>query len=146
MGYLRTNYRITGKELDFTAFGEVMKLGSWLGSAGTRREGGGLIMGSYGGSLSVDGILVISALGAMSAYYGSGLFGEGYRIQPFYAYANITFPGTISIYNQIMPTFSHDGSLAYIKVYLGSEASVAEDMNSGLSAGVKWVGFIVSTP
>jgi hypothetical protein len=97
MSYLRTNYRITGKEIDIDAIGGGVIAGSWGGGAGTDRAFGGFIMGSFNGSAYAT-YHIISAYGAMSQFYGSGKFDSGYKIFPFMVKdASVPVGGTTSV-------------------------------------------------
>jgi len=173
--YLRTNYRITGKELDAEAIGGGVVQGSWGGGAGTRREYGGFIMGSFNSTV-YSVIHPISAYGAMSEYFGDGMFDSGYKIFPFAIWnGSIPIGGTASVGYHFMWTVS--GSLFWV---IGNKQSVwAKDAqivyndsaDSGLAATVTitipsisqvayvrsgfasnesvhfvWAGFIVSGP
>lgn len=143
MSYLRTNYRIGGRELDITALGEAVMQGSWgyAGSGpGTRREHGGLIMGSMGGIGSVSP--TISAYGAMSEYYGSGLFDSGYKIFPIAAFPIGTHSAFV-IQWSISATAAN--SMVYFKTYLVSDSSTLTGI-SGSNVNFVWAGLIVSAP
>ncbi len=154
--YLRTNYRIGGRELDIDGIGGGAVEGSWGGGAGTRREYGGFIMGSFNSAvLSV--IHPISAYGAMSEYYGDGLFDSGYKIFPMVVRdASVPIGGTTSVAYFYMATVT--GSLFYV---LGNKASahlISAATQSGPvlgapsvfasneSAHFVWAGFIASGP
>lgn len=147
--YLRTNYRITGKEIDPDAIGGGI-LNFEATSGVSRRFHGGFIWGSFASNMTTTGIIPISAYGAMQEYYGvtqvSNVWGSGYRVQPVAAWPNLTWPGTLSIWTKAVPTLSHDSSIAYLVPYIASSGSVWALLESSLTAGVKWFGFIVSTP
>jgi len=161
MSYLRTNYRITGKELDADAVGGGVVLGSWGGGAGTNRAFGGFIMGSYNGAAYAT-YHVISAYGAMSQYYGSGQFDSGYKIFPFAVWdASVNLTGDVSVNYKYL--WSASGSLIIIKGLkfseildsvsgtAGVEATVvkrhvASAFASGESIHFVWAGWIVSAP
>lgn len=141
--YLRTNYRITGRELDITALGEAVMKGSWgyVGSGpGTRREHGGLIMGSSS-AYSVNP--TISAYGAMSEYYGGGLFGSGYKIFPIAAHQHAT-GSAFQLQWSISATAAADSNI-YFQMWLVSDSSTFTGL-SGSSKEFMWVGLIVSGP
>lgn len=141
--YLRTNYRIGGRELDITALGAAVMDGSWGYAAsgpGTRREHGGLIMGSTGAAASVNP--TISAFGAMSQYYGSGLFDAGYKIFPILArQLGTATQGLI----EWSISATANNSLIYFITYRVSDVSTLTGA-SGSSLDMFWVGLIVSGP
>jgi len=92
MSYLRTNYRITGKELNYDAIGGGVREGAWGGGGGTNRPFGGFMAfsaaisvqeRSAGITAGLSGLMVESTYGLMSLYYGSGQFGAGYKFWPF---------------------------------------------------------------
>lgn len=148
--YLRTNYRITGRELDIDAIGGGVFQGSWgyAGSGpGTRREYGGFVMGSAD-YLSVNP--TIGTFSMLSMYYGSGWFGEGYRVFPFAAFQVGT--GT-HLYVQWSISATAADSNIYFKTYvLTGDASTFETAAvvftgaSGSDVNLVWAGFIVSAP
>lgn len=151
--YLRTNYRITGRELDITALGEAVMQGSWGYAAsgpGTRREHGGFIMGSMGGVASVNP--TISAYGAMSEYYGDGLFGSGYKIFPIVAYPGDT--GSLAVIQWSISATAAANSMIYFRTYrLSASASTFETAAGVIKTGLSgsnvdfvWAGLIVSAP
>lgn len=142
--YLRTNYRISGRELDITALGEAVMQGSWGYAAsgpGTRREHGGLIMGSTASGASVNP--TIAAYSMMSLYYGSGLFDSGYKIFPIAAYQVGTATQGI-IQWSISATAAADSNI-YFRSYRISDVSTLTGA-SGSSLAMFWVGLIVSGP
>ena len=161
MSYLRTNYRITGKELDADAIGGGVVLGSWGGGAGTNRAFGGFIMGSYNGSAYAT-YHVISAYGAMSEYYGSGQFDSGYKIFPFAVWdASVPVGGGVSVnykyywsvsgslmmiiglkFSEILDSIS--GTVGVDKIAVVRH--VASGFASGESVHFVWAGWIVSAP
>jgi hypothetical protein len=159
MSYLRTNYRLTGKELDIDAIGGALgeSAGSFAGGPGTNRPFGGFIMGSYNGAAYAT-YHVISAYGAMSAYYGGGMFNSGYKIFPFMVKnASVPIGGTASVlyfYN-----WSVSGSLFNIigikisgvsisgtGVTNTNALGIASGFASGETIHIIWAGFIVSGP
>ena len=153
---MRTNYRITGKELDVDAIGGGAVLGSWGGGAGTRREFGGFVMGSFNSAvLSV--IHPISAYGAMSQYYGDGLFDSGYKIFPIII-RNASVPADAITSVAYFYAATMTGSTFYV---VGNKASslmlsaatqsgpvmgAASVFASNESAHFVWAGFVVSGP
>lgn len=154
--YLRTNYRITGREINADAIGGGAALGSWGGGAGTRREHGGFIMGSFNSAvLSV--IHPISAYGAMSEYYGGGLFDSGYKIFPLMVRnASVPNGGTASVGYFFDATVT--GSLFYVVGNKASAHLISAATQSGPVMGspsvlasnesvhIVWAGFIASSP
>lgn len=143
MSYLRTNYRLTGRELDITAIGGGVVEGSWGGGPGTRRAHGGFIMGSVN---VLNSIYKQSAYGAMSAYYGEGAFGSGYKVWPI---AIVVRGGSVPL--EVFPTGSIDSVfclLPRLRAEIGSAASIAWTTSIGdsYSINVIWAGFIVSGP
>jgi hypothetical protein len=143
MSYLRTNYRLTGKELDITAIGGGIVEGSWGGGPGTDRAHGGFIMGSVNVQNS---IYQQSAYGAMSAYFGSGIFDSGYKIWP----VNVVIKaGSVPL--EVFPTGSITSVFALIprlRYEIGSAGSIAWTYSIGdsYSMNLIWAGFIVSGP
>jgi len=99
MSYLRTNYRLTGAELDVDAIGGGFLQASNAGGAGTWSPHGGFILVSLPVSASAimdasagitanrSGCYTLSTLGLLSLYYGSGVFGGGYVAQPIFVNA-----------------------------------------------------------
>lgn len=153
---MRTNYRISGREINADAIGGGAALGSWGGGAGTRREHGGFIMGSFN-SAALSIIHPISAYGAMSEYFGSGLFASGYKIFPFdIRNASAPSDGVASVAYFFDATVT--GSLFYVignkaSAYLisvgtlsGPVLGVPSLLASNESIHIVWAGFIVSTP
>lgn len=163
MSYLRTNYRVTGRQIDITAIGGALaSVGSFGGGAGTAREYGGFIMGSFASAV-YSVIHPISAFGAMSQYYGSGKFGSGYRIFPIMI-KNASQPigGTASVHYEFH--WSVSGSLFWIigtklsQVFdsvsgtgVAAEKTIVTDVAASVFASnesihVVWAGWIVSAP
>lgn len=146
--YLRTNYRVTGAQLDAEALGGGVVQGSWGGGAGTRREYGGLIMGSFNSAV-LSAVHPISAYGAMSEYYGGGLFDSGYKIFPFAIFdGSVPVGGTASV--QYIYGATITGSLFYVKGIKMSQSGTVKagalGFASNESAHFVWAGFIVSAP
>ena len=154
--YLRTNYRRTGAQLDINAVGGGIAQGSWGGGSGTPLAYGGLVMGSFNSAvLSI--IHPISAFGAMSAFYGSGLFGAGYKIFPINV-KNASAPNDAVASVQYIYHWTVTGSIFYVignkmSAYLisvtglsGPVLGVPSAFASNESAHFVWAGFIVSAP
>lgn len=146
--YLRTNYRITGGELDANALGGGLVQGSWGGGAGTRKQYGGFIMGSFASTMLTT-TTPISAYGAMGSYYGDGLFGPGYKIFPFAVLdGSVPVGGTASV--QYIYAASTDGSIFYVKGIKISQSGTAKAGAVGFASEEAvhfvWAGFIVSGP
>lgn len=145
MSYLRTNYRITGKELDINAIGGGVELGSYLGSVGTRREYGGFIMGSISASVAGEGA-TIEASDALSAYYGEGMFGAGYRIMPIVAHQVGT--GTAFVVHGSCDA-DGDSNMYFNFMALtvdGASNPIPGVVVAGSEAHIVWAGFIISGP
>lgn len=143
--YLRTNYRISGKELDINAIGGGIALASYVGSAGTRREYGGFIMGSISASVVGEGA-TITASEAMSMYYGSALFGNGYRIMPIVAHQVGT--GTAFIVHGSCDD-AGDSNIYFSFIALTVDAAsnpIPGPVVGGVEAHIVWAGFIISGP
>lgn len=139
--YLRTNYRLTGGLINIDGIGAGAAKGSWLGGNGTRDEYGGFVMGSVTGQNS---IFTVSAYGAMSAYYGGGMFDSGYKIMPIAVY-NIHQGSALQ---QVYATMSFNNSVfALIPVRLSITGTLL-DVATGVSISAKivWAGFVVSAP
>ena len=154
--YLRTNYKISGRELDIDAMGGGVALGSWGGGAGTRREHGGFVMGSFNSAvLSV--IHPISAYGAMSEYYGSTMFDSGYKIFPIII-RNASVPADAITSVTYFYAATMTGSTFYVIGNKGSSLMLSAATQSGPvlgapsvfasneSAHFVWAGFVVSGP
>lgn len=144
--YLRTNYRLTGGVIDIDGIGAGANKGSWLGGTGTMNPHGGFVMGSMTGQNS---IFIVSAYGAMSAYYGDGQFGSGYKIMPIAVY-NIHQGSALQ---QVYATMSFNNSafaLIPVRLSLTPGSATSADLNvvtgASVSAKVVWCGFVVSTP
>ena len=139
--YLRTNYRITGKELDITAIGGGVPLSSWAGGAGTRREFGGLVMGSVN---AVDSVFSLPATQVMASFYGATIasaMNSGYKFVPIgfqirYVVGSVTAPHPAGIWATL------DDSAAMVLIG-GSDVS---QVTSSISAHFIYAGFIVSGP
>lgn len=158
MSYLRTNYRISGKELDYDAIGGGVVAGSWGGGAGTNRGFGGFIMGSFNSTVAST-IHPISAYGAMSEYFGDGEFGSGYKIFPLMVKnASVPYGGTASVGYEFH--WSMSGSIFWV---MGVKKSLISITGTGLDAATNavpaaslfasnesahfvWAGWIVSGP
>ena len=91
-GKLRSNWRLdTTADLGNVLFGGNFLQGSFFpaaagGIGGASFLGGGLIVGSFASQLSGVGFFQLSALGAISQFYGTGNLGintSGYKIFPF---------------------------------------------------------------
>lgn len=166
MSFLRTNYRLTGKEIDIDAIGGAMgeSVGSFAGGPGTNRPFGGFIMGSFN-STAYSVIHPISAYGAMSEYFGDGQFDSGYKIFPvMIRNASIPVGGTASVYYDFIGSMS--GSLfwvigvkmSYFSQMLDSTIDLTATQSiAGIIANISvfasnesihfhWAGFIVSGP
>jgi hypothetical protein len=169
-GFLRTNFRRTGQQ-QITAIGGGIPQTSWvgigiLGQSGQRlrQPYGGFIMGSvanngnitggttYGYSLSTANISVvvaISAYGAMSAWYGDGVYNSGYVIMPF----AIT-PKNLNSSNVwgIAWTYSTMVSTAGITQIFGPSIFILQPFTSALLASASaccnciWAGWVISSP
>lgn len=161
MSYLRTNYRLTGKEIDVDAIGGGVVAGSWGGGAGTNSPFGGFIMGSFASTV-LSALHPISAYGAMSEYFGGGQFGSGYKIFPFAIWdGSVPLGGGVSVNYKYL--WSVSGSLfwviglkfsevlASVSGTAGVEATVIDRLvatafASNESVHIVWAGFIVSGP
>lgn len=140
MSYLRTNYRLTGGQLDIDAIGGGIPAASIFGGAGTLDRHGGLIMGSF--ASEVDTYFDQSAFGAMSDWYGSvfaTMLDSGHRIMPMGAQVRLLIT---SVTNQLLLTGSVAGDSRF-RVYIGNSGSLP---TSTSSLGLVWWGLIISTP
>jgi hypothetical protein len=174
-GFLRTNFRRTGQQ-QITAIGGGIPQTSWvaLGSLAQSGQGlnlpfGGFIMGSftnsgeitggitYGYSVSnanISAQVIISAYGAMSAFYGSGLYGSGYAIMPFKMNRrgpvtsvanNLTLVWTFSAFASTAGcTYSVDKASCFYVFPLGSQTLIAPTASVTIAA--VWAGWVISSP
>jgi hypothetical protein len=175
MSFLRTNYRLTGKQLDYDAIGGALIRGSGIygGAAG----GGGVASGvvnpyPYGGFVLInvvgsDGGAGIaqssagiptgasgyayfnSAYGILSRMYGEGK--SGYAVLPVdiidRGYGDGSTSGSVMLF---MHSAVNSGSITLIKIvarsFAASWASGVTTLLDGASAVFRWWGFIVSSP
>jgi len=139
--YLRTNYRITGKELDITAIGGGVPLSSWAAGAGTRREFGGFVMGSVATALA--SVYSLPATQVMASYYGETIaigMDSGYKFVPIAFQLRIVGEDASTSIHAMWATL--DGSAAMVHVG-GSGYSV---LQSTVTLNFVYAGFIVSSP
>lgn len=158
MPYLRTNYRITGKELDADAIGRVLlNLSAGADQMSGAKYAGGLMFFSWAFDRppTTSGVIPVSAYGAMCQTYGptitSGIFGSGFRIGWVMAYVkpSVGGPGTAtaSCYKYVViPTDSYSTSIALISALHGSTGSTAAVLICTESIAFTLFGFIMSTP
>ena len=156
MAILRTNYRKTGGTVDIVAVGGGVAVGSWGGGAGTTLPYGGFIMGSFNSAvLSI--IHPISAYGAMSEYFGSGLYNSGYKLFPMIvknasvpsdAVASVIYAYDWSLSASLFWVVGNKMSAYLISVtgLSGPVLGVPSVFASNESAHFVWAGWIVSSP
>jgi len=154
--YLRTNYRKTGGIADITAIGGGFAIGSWGGGSGTPLPYGGFVMGSFA-SAAFSAMHPISAVGAMSEYFGSGLFGAGYKIFPFMvknasvpndAVASVVYAFDWSLSGSLFWVIGNKMSSHLISVSTASGPVLGAPsiLASNESIHFVWAGYIVSGP
>jgi hypothetical protein len=172
-GFLRTNFRRTGQQ-QITAIGGGIPQTSWVGTGNLAQSGqglnmpfGGFIMGSFANSGEITGgitygysistaatsaFVIISAYGAMSAFYGSGLYGSGYAIMPFamnQKYANVsnnlTIVWTFSAFASTAgATYSVDKASCFWLFPLGSNGLLVP--SGSVTCAAVWAGWVISSP
>lgn len=168
-GALRTNFRITqnteladsiigGSALQGTAIGGGIVAGSFLpaaagGIGGASNLYGGFVVGSFASQLSGVGFLQVSAIQALSAFYGTvpGAAGSGYKFIPL-IFQDFSGDGVSS------PVFYHltatgalatVTSIAIIAVNKASQTTGSGVMftsASNISVHFLYAGWIVSVP
>ena len=156
MVYLRTNYRISGKELDADAIGRtLLNLSAGSDQMSGVRYGGGLMFYSwtFNSPPTTSGVIPISAYGAMCQTYGptitSGLIGSGYRIGWVMAWVTPSTgaDGTASCFKWVVvPTNSYSTSIALITALHASHGSTGAVLISTESIAFTLMGFVMSTP
>lgn len=145
--YLRTNYRITGKELDDDAIGGGLSRdeGSMGSGPGATRWHGGFIMGSVNAAWSGGAVVDIGAFSAMSNYFGDAyvtILNSGHRLHVIAVHQIGT--ACIQFYQWSLSGTAINDSGCYIKGYALSDASAATGPSG--NAHFAWYGFIVSGP
>jgi hypothetical protein len=165
-GFLRTNFRRTGQQ-PITAIGGIYPFTSYAGvqgigtGTGTNMPFGGLIMGSVNltsGDASALGyyagasnLMVISAYGAMSGWFGAGAYTSGYRILPVAFIPRIM----AGITNASSPSGAGGGPFIWASMSVPGDSTfgvlVAASTLSAVPAcyslvDFRWVGFICSSP
>lgn len=159
-GILRSNWRMNDdSELGFALLGSNIIAGSFLpavasGLGGASVLGGGFIMGSFASQLSGVGFLQISALGALSAFFGTGNLGvntSGYRFIPF-NFVDLSGDGVSSpIFIAMSATMAlaDSTSVAVIGVRKASQtvgSGIMMTSASNISVHFVWAGWIISAP
>ncbi len=172
-GALRTNFRIRGafdiadSTIQASALGAGM-IGSGLlagsffpalagGVGGASNPYGGFVVGSFASLLVSPGWVQISALGALSAYWGTvlGAAGSGYRIIPFDIIEMSANPSFVYNYKpSITQAFTSIDSIFVIAAQLeslvggsaGSVLNIGYTSAGGTNVRFMWFGWIVSTP
>jgi hypothetical protein len=153
--YLRTNWRQTGQKLALDAVGGGLAKGSFMraGSGfGSPVLGGGLIFHHVSAETTAlvgfGGVASLPAQAVLNSIYGAGLFGEGWKIQPY-----AVWPRIIQGYNESVATsvFNIVWSLTVsddstIKWYAQLICLTADCKLSYFSATWDWAGFIISSP
>ena len=140
-GYLRTNFKRTGQISLYAMAGGYPKT-SYAGGAGLNRPYQGFIMGSLVASGSAIGV---SAYGAMSAWFGGGLFDSGYQIIPGGFQVRVNTASTPAAGSGQGPYMypSISGSIFYVWT-AGSTASTPA--SAAYTTVFSWWGFISSSP
>jgi len=142
-GYLRTNYRTTGGQIDLTVIGGGKQYGSAAGGAGWA------VMGRFWGGFvanSISGVNSIFSIGPLTdiiySWCGAG-FDSGYKVVPLGI--------LIQRLNSVGATFpvglnwsltDSTGSIICVYPHQGSISTV----ESSVSAAFILAGFICSTP
>jgi hypothetical protein len=170
-GYLRTNFRRTGQQ-QVTAIGGGIPLTSWIGTGilgqsgqALRQPYGGFIMGSiintggqitglttYGYSLSdanISAVVAVSAYGAMSAWYGAGVYNSGYVIMPFAITPKNLNTSDVKCLNLTWSTMASTAGITYpfgpsvfMIIPMGSAVAVC----CSQSVNCIWAGWVISSP
>lgn len=146
MSYLQGNWKLQSKGIDKLLLGSGIYQGSWAGGAGTSMIHRGMVFGSIGGHNS---IYSMASYEMMSMFYGSGIFGSGYKVYPFH---NEIHPGSVAIH--IYATESVEGSVCcWLPLVLtvagaATQSTFTISMAGGasVSAHFHFTGLIVSTP
>ena len=143
-GYLRTNFNRTGG-LPLLDIGGGYQYTSYAGGAGLNRPYQGFVMGSV--ATPVNSVYAVSAYGAMSAWFGGGLYDSGYQIVPvaFVPQQVLGGTGIVALVTgvpgvNLWATMSGSIFFAFLG---GSTVSV---VTSSISAHFTWAGFITSGP
>lgn len=149
MGILKTNYRVPGAQLEIKALGGGMPLASAWGGAGQYMPYGGWMYLSWVGTIqdATGGVaanqsyaVVISTFGALSKFYGSGLYSAGFKFIPVNArvlsLTDTAFSAGArpSVLPQVITCFA-SGSYALVKI-LGYSVSAA--------TGAAWLGTLAT--
>ena len=143
IGNWKTRDRDFGRD---TLLGKGILAGSYGGGAGAQIIRGGLVAGSIN---ALNSVMSITAYEAMSAFFGSGLFGSGYKITPLNvnnAYGSIAY--------KVYATGSIQGSIVcFIPMALTIAAGVTASTytasyarGASISGNFMFFGFIVSVP
>jgi hypothetical protein len=171
---LRTNYRRTGA-MNITAIGGAVPkssyggVGALLGGPGTNQPYGGFMVFSYCGSFEAkeatahmaetsgpagcSNAWVESTHAAMSAFYGEGMFGDGYVFMPvgmdLLAYSNVSLKGGQNSFPgfRMVNVHTSDSYFVVSAVIMGTSAAQASAYfcsEADFQARV-W-GFIISAP
>jgi hypothetical protein len=131
-GILRVNYRKTGGVADLTTLGNAIAKSSALGGAGTNVPNGGLIFitsyyVSVMGAGTTSGVVGDSALGIMSAFYGSGIYGAGYAIQPI-AVVPLSLTAVAYTSPLIVTSLRTSSSMAIFNAFVSGSIGVSNNM------------------
>lgn len=143
-GYLRTNYRTTGAQLDPTAIGGGYPYGSVMG--GSNLEGrywGGFIINSFSAIDSVWQVMPLTDM--IFSYWGAG-YDSGYRIVPIgiqLRYIDASATGSAGPCGCWFSMTDSTDSTINIGVCIGGSLSGAA---SSCSAAFIVAGFICSAP
>jgi hypothetical protein len=154
-GFLRTNFRRTGQQpitaiaggFPFASYGASAGLGTGIGLT---LPFGGFIMGSITDSMYVasattstaqSNVIVVSAFGAMSAWFGAGAYGTGYQIVPI-AFIPKFIQTSFSTIESPFLWAQISGSCFQVNIGHSTSAYGA----SIYSIVAQWVGFITSSP
>lgn len=147
MSELIGNWKTRDRDLGLdTLLGKGILAGSYGGGTGARITRGGLVVGSIN---ALNSIMSITAYEAMSAFFGSGLFGSGYKITPL----NVN-NGYGSIAYKVYATGSIQGSIVcFIPMVVTIAAGATQSTytasyarGTSISTNFTFFGFIVSAP
>jgi hypothetical protein len=154
-GYLRTNWRQTGQNLQVDAIGRAIPQGSGFAGSGNspKMPNGGFIYNivnhALGASVAVhNGVYSLGADSVLASMYGvDGFGGIGYKILPIGIFPrgiSASGGGGTSALNIIASITTSDDST--IRFYCQMATLTNDNHASYFSATWHWTGFIVSTP
>ena len=140
-GYLRTNFTRTGQQ-QMTAIGGGYPQTSYASAAGLGQPYNGFIMGSV--VMNSVSAVSISALGAMSAWFGDGHYNlSGYCIKVISIMPRFIASISTTDAYLIWASCGSAGNSIIIFVAGGSQSALVDQV---ASAEFEWAGFIVSGP